>query len=284
MNNEDQIEYWNGEVGQRWTQYNTKMECLLQPVTEALLAHAPLDGCTSAIDIGCGCANQTLTLAERLGANASVLGVDISAPMLELAREQAARPADNRAGIDILQADAAEHKFEKSRFDLLFSRFGVMFFADPVAAFSNLRQALQTDARLLFCCWQAVKDNDWVRIPMEAALTLLPPPEPADPQAPGPFAFADPDRVRKILADSGFGDIAVNSFTPTLRFAETSTIEQSVNWICEMGPLGRLMTGVDQTVKDSVSEKLCGVLAPYYHEGVMMLPAAIWFVTARCDS
>ena len=150
MSNEEQIEYWNGEAGRRWAEQDAMMSRLLEPVCEALLDHADVSDSHSALDIGCGGGSQSLMLARRLGPGARVLGVDISGPMLAIAEEKIAEAGEDAAALEFLQADAAEHAFEPGSFDLLFSRFGVMFFDDPVAAFRNLRGALSEDGRLVF--------------------------------------------------------------------------------------------------------------------------------------
>jgi SAM-dependent methyltransferase len=165
MSNEEQIEYWNGEAGRRWAEHDAMMARLLQPVCESLLEHVDVSGSRRALDIGCGGGSQSLMLAQRLGAGARVLGVDISGPMLAIAKEKIALADDDTAELEFLQADAAEHAFEPGSFDLLFSRFGVMFFDDPVAAFSNLRGALGDDGRLLFACW-----STWKRTPRSRCL------------------------------------------------------------------------------------------------------------------
>ena len=283
MSNAEQIEYWNGEAGKRWAQEDDTMARLLRPVSEALLAHASLEGCHSAVDIGCGGGSQTLMLAEKLGAGASVLGVDISAPMLQVARDKASGAGADTADIAFLQADASTHPFDAGAFDLVFSRFGVMFFDDPVAAFSNIHTALRPQAKLAFCCWQPLKDNDWTRIPLQAALQHLPAPEAPDPHAPGPFAFADPQRVQKILDASGFKDISVESFTREIRFGEAPTLQQSVKELAMIGPVSRLIAGQEPAVLQRVFASMEEVMAPYYRDGALNLPGAIWFVTARTD-
>ena len=178
MSNAEQIEYWNGEAGKRWAQDDDTMARLLGPITEALLEHAAVEGSQHALDVGCGGGSQSLLLAQRLGTGARVLGVDISAPMLEVAAAKAETPAGGRAALQFTRADASEHDFGPDRFDLVFSRFGVMFFADPEGAFGNLRRAMLPGAKLAFCCWQPLKENAWTWIPLQAALQHLPPPEP----------------------------------------------------------------------------------------------------------
>jgi ubiquinone/menaquinone biosynthesis C-methylase UbiE len=284
MTNAEQIEYWNGDAGKRWAQEDDTMARLLHPVSEALLDHANLEGCQSALDIGCGGGSQSLMLAQNLGPGAQVLGVDISEPMLQVARGKAAKAELSQADLSFLQADAATYDFGTPDFDLVFSRFGVMFFDDPIGAFSNLRKFLRPQARLAFCCWQAMQDNDWTRIPLKAALEhVSPPEEKPDPLAPGPFAFADPQRVQGILQASGFRDIAVEPFTRDIRFGEASTLGASVRQLAMIGPVSRLLIGQDPDVMERVFSAMEDVLAPYYRDGALNLPAAIWFVTAAVD-
>ncbi len=280
MSNEEQVKYWNGEAGKRWAQQDSTMERLLRPITEVLLAHAKVEGCTSAIDVGCGCGSQSMMLAEQLGPDANVLGVDISEPMLQIAIEKTQTQTASRAQVEFMHADASVHNFATDSFDLLFSRFGVMFFDDPVAAFSNLRAAMQTPGRLAFCCWQAMKENDWTWIPLRAALQHLPPPEPPAPHAPGPFAFADGERLRAILADSGFSDINVVSQRMTMRFSEAPTLAESVRELAKIGPIASLLVDKDEAVLDKIFNSMEETLAPYYKDGALNLPVAIWLVTA----
>ena len=283
MSNAEQIEYWNGDAGKRWAQEDDTMARLLRPISEALLAHARVQGCNSALDIGCGGGSQSLMLAQSLGPGARVLGVDISEPMLQVARNKASASNDAIAEMTFLQADASSHVFDKEDFDLVFSRFGVMFFDDPEAAFSNIRTALRPQARLAFCCWQPAKDNAWTRIPLKAALQHLPAPEMPDPHAPGPFAFADPRRVEKILQSSGFSAVAVESFTMDMRFGEAPTLAQSVRELAMIGPVSRLLAGQEPDVLKQVFASMEEALAPYYQGGVLSLPGAVWFVTAEAN-
>jgi len=283
MSNAEQIEYWNGDAGKRWAQEDDTMARLLHPVSEALLDHAAVEGCQSALDVGCGGGSQSLMLAQKLGPGAQVLGVDISEPMLQVARGKAAEADPARADVTFLQADAATYDFGAQDFDLVFSRFGVMFFDDPIAAFSNLRKFLRPQARLAFCCWQAMQKNDWTRIPLQAALQHVPPPEKPDPQAPGPFAFAEPQRVQDILQASGFRDIAVESFTRDIRFGEASTLAASVRQLAMIGPVSRLLVDQEPDIMERVFSSMEEVLAPYYRDGALNLPGAIWFVRAAVD-
>ncbi len=280
MSNEDQIAYWNGEAGERWARDDAMMERLLQPVTEALLDHASLPTGGRALDIGCGGGSQSRLLAERLGATGSVLGVDISAPMLAVARDNQNRAPAGSASLDFMQADASTHDFGDDRFDLLFSRFGIMFFDQPLAAFTHLRGVLAAGGRVAFCCWQSVKSNVWTLLPLQAALQHIPPPEAPDPHAPGPFAFADRERVHGILSEAGFADINFHSFESDLRFIESDALGESVRGLAEIGPIGRLLAEQPQEIKEKVLVSMEEVLAPYYQDNALVMPGAIWFVTA----
>ncbi len=277
--NAEQIEYWNGEAGKRWAQDDDTMARLLRPITEGLLDHAALEGCNSALDIGCGGGSQSVMLAQRLGAGARVLGVDISEPMLEVARDKAGIPAQGRATLEFLRADAANHAFEPHSFDLLFSRFGVMFFDAPTAAFTNLRRALQPGGRLAFCCWQSMKKNEWVRVPLQAALQHLPPPEPPPPDAPGPFAFADPARVEAILGGAGFVRVALQPFVTTLRVSQAGELAEAARELAQIGPLARLLTGRPEAVLDTVFPAIEAALQPYFQPGALDMQCAVWLVT-----
>lgn len=285
MSNQEQIDYWNGESGQLWAKQDEVMARLLEPIAKALLDHAKLDQCKHVVDVGCGGGSQSRLLAQRLGAGARVTGIDISEPLLAVAQSNN-RSNDSGANIEYLQADAAEHDFSAEQFDGLFSRFGVMFFDDPVAAFSNLRKGLSKGGKLAFSCWQAVDKNDWASIPMSAALQHVTPPEEMVPDAggPGPFAFARAECIENILQQAGFSEIQVNSFIQKMRMGEAPTLTESVREIASLGPVHRLLTGQSSTVKEQVYVALEEALAPYYKDGAIELPAAMWFVTAVAAS
>ena len=280
MDNSEQIEYWNGDAGKRWAEDDDTMARLLRPVSQTLLDHGAVEGCRSALDVGCGGGSQSLMLAQRLGEGARVLGVDISEPMLQVAQRKAQTPAAGRASLEFIKADAATHAFPAGEFDLLFSRFGVMFFDDPLAAFTNMRRALNVDARLAFCCWQAPQKNDWVRIPMQAALQHLPQPEPPPPHAPGPFAFADPARTESILAGAGFSQIALQPFSTTLRLSESDSLPEAVLELSRIGPVSRLLADQPKATLDKVLPAMEAALRPYFKPGALDMQAAFWLVTA----
>ncbi|MGE5185580.1 MAG: class I SAM-dependent methyltransferase [Acidobacteriota bacterium] len=269
--NTGQIEYWNGPAGQRWAAKHERMDKSLARVTEALLqAAAPLPG-ERVLDIGCGVGTTTLEIARRTGAR--VLGIDVSAPMLAVARARAAEHPD----IELVEADAATHDFQKE-FELAFSRFGVMFFADPVAAFSNLHRALVPGGRIAFACFRALSENAWARVPLDAARDFVQA-KPADPNAPGPFAFAGSGRVRDILARAGFREIRVERHD-TEMFMGADLVEASERAL-ESGPLSRLIGDVDRDTREQIMERVARALAPFARTNSIDVGMAVWLVHAR---
>src|SRR5271156_1462236 len=196
MNNQDQIEYWNGRSGKRWAAEQDYTDQILGHITEAFLPFAAAKPGEEVLDIGCGCGTTTFTFSQCVWPEGSAAGIDISAPMLAVAR---ARASASNADIPFIEADASAYDFQPV-FDLVVSRFGVMFFDDPSAAFCNIRKALAPHGRVAFVCWRSLAENGWAAIPIAAARPLLPPQEPPDPFAPGPFAFADDSRVKIILS------------------------------------------------------------------------------------
>jgi SAM-dependent methyltransferase len=220
-------------------------------------------------------------LAERLGPGARVLGVDISGPLLSVARQRAAEAPAEAAALDFLEADASRHSFESGSFDLLFSRFGVMFFDDPVGAFSNLHGAMEEGGRLAFVCWQSLQDNPWTWLSVQAALRFVPPPEPTDPEAPGPFAFANPARVDSILTTAGFSDVEVEHHPVTMRWSAADSLEGNVTGMMQIGPVSRLLMDADEETRRQVHAAVVEVMREFYDGDALNLPGATWMVTAK---
>jgi SAM-dependent methyltransferase len=275
--NAAQIDYWNAEAGRTWVEFQAQLDRTIEPFDrEGMRALAPRQG-ERIIDIGCGCGQTTVELAERVGSSGAALGVDISAPMLEVARRRAVPSGAARP--EFRQIDAQTGDLGEQTFDAMFSRFGVMFFSDPPAAFTNIRKALRPSGRLAFVCWRPLTENPWMRVPMEAARPLLPPIPPADPTAPGPFAFADPDRVRAILAEGGFRAVTIDPFDASI---ESPDIDQALDLALRMGPLGRALrehSGPTADITDAVRRALSQYETP---SGVKQ-PAAIWVVRAQAS-
>src|SRR6201995_2388494 len=197
--NADQIAYWNGPNGQRWTDRQPSQDVLLAPVAQILIDRIGAKPGDRIVDIGCGCGAISIALAESVAPDGFVLGVDISAPMLARARQLAPKGAP----LDFVQADATVYPFAPHSFDFVVSRFGVMFFAEPALSFANLRKALLPNGRVVFACWREPKQNPWMMAPLQAVYRHVSRLPQVGPEAPGPFAFASEERVTRILREAG---------------------------------------------------------------------------------
>jgi SAM-dependent methyltransferase len=274
--NEDQRARWNGLDGEYWTANQDRMDLTLAPVTAPLLAFAAPRAGSTVIDLGCGCGATTIELARAVGASGRVIGLDLSGPMLALAAERL-RPFSNAS---CLLGDAAELPLRDLGAELIVSRFGVMFFGDPVGAFANLRTALAPGGRLRFACWRPISENPWLQIPLYAAYEHAPRLPKPDPEEPGPFAFSDPQRVTRILTAAGF---TAPSFTPLdvqLDIAAGGTLEDAVSQAASMGPTKRALADQPDDVREAALESIRRALAPHILPAGLKLGAAVWLVAA----
>jgi SAM-dependent methyltransferase len=271
-----QLEYWNGIAGERWAGMWQLLDHVEARITRAVLALAAGRPGDRVVDVGCGAASTTLALHDQVGNGGTVTGIDISGPMLEVAR---ARARDAGARITFVEADAATYPL-KPEHDLVFSRFGVMFFAAPEAAFANLRRGLAPGGRLVFCCWCAPSDNAWFTAPLAAVRDLLP----SDLTlpavgAPGPFAFADPDRIRAILDAAGWRDVVIARHDHMMRLGATPG--EAAPRCLLIGPIARTVAGLTDAARDEILARLAPALAPFATPDGIAVPAASWLVTAR---
>ena len=276
--NTAQHEYWNTVGGPRWIGLGGLVERRNLTFNDLLLERSAVALDESVLEIGCGTGATTIPLAEAVGPRGRVVGVDISEPMLARARQ---RLAESRLGnISLVQADAQVHRLEAGRFDLIVSRFGVMFFADPVAAFSNLLPAARPGGRLCFVCWGPLEENRHWMIPYEVALRHLGAPAPTPPHAPGPLAFSDRDYVRSILERAGFADVVIDRKTPDII---GSTPAEEAEYACVMGPPARLIEEKkpDQAVRETIKREMAEAFVAYARGGPILLPSTVFLVTAR---
>jgi SAM-dependent methyltransferase len=272
--NADQIEFWNGNAGQKWAAQQDVTDRMLEKIGKAALAFAAAKAGEHVVDIGCGTGTTTMALADSVGTSGQVTGVDISKPMLGLARERAAKAGKN---IAFIEADASVFPFTTT-IDLVFSRFGVMFFDQPAKAFENIHRALKPTGRLAFVCWRPAQENAWASVPFAAARPLLPETPPADPLAPGPFAFADPDRVKMILTEAGFRAVKVEPLNTTNNLG--ADLDAAAKQTLEIGPLARAAAQCDDAAKANIVAAVKKALAQYVTPEGITPPAACWLVGA----
>jgi SAM-dependent methyltransferase len=280
--NAQQIEYWNDVVGPRWVDMDELINEQLDPLGRIGVDRAAPGAGQRWLDVGCGCGHTTLQLAERVGTDGEVVGLDLSGPMLERAAELA--KAASAAQVHFRNVDAQRDDLGGG-FDGAFSRFGVMFFADPVAAFSNLRGALAPGGGLTFVSWQALDRNPWMQAPLMAAAKHLPPQgPPPEPTAPGPFSFADSERVEGILRDAGFEDVGHESVEHDLLLAGGRPLDQTVRFLTQLGPAGAALREASSEVREAVISEIRSAVEPYEDSDGFRMPAAVWIVTARAPS
>jgi len=271
------IAFWSGPGGQQWARYNDFTERLLAPVTAALLAATAAKPGERVVDIGCGCGMLALALAKHVGPKGFVRGIDVSAAMLAVGRR--ATPPD--AAVEFVEADATTYKFAARDFDLLVSRHGVMFFADPVHAFTNLRAALKPGGRLVFSCFREPRLNPWAMAPLQAAYQFVPPLPRPGPEDPSPFAFADEGRVRRILDGAGFADIMLTPHDLMFDIGAGRGLDGAVANMVEIGPGSRALDGQSDETRAKAIDGIRAALAPFVTDNAVKLGAAIWLVTAR---
>jgi SAM-dependent methyltransferase len=279
--NAAQRDFWNTVAGPRWVGFDGAMESRVREVNGLLLARAAPQPGENVLEIGCGTGATTVPLAEAVGAHGRVLGVDIAEPMLAAARKRVAE--SGLANVSLVLADAQAHRFEPASFDLILSRFGVMFFADPTAAFGNLCGAARPGGRLCFACWAPLAENPQWLVAHDIALRRFGPPAPQDPRAPGPLAFSDPDYVKGFLAAAGFADIEIRRERPDM--IGTSPQAEAA-FALAMGPSGRLIDEKqpDAATRAALQHEIAEAFAAYVKNGALRLPATIFLVSARRPS
>jgi ubiquinone/menaquinone biosynthesis C-methylase UbiE len=271
---EDQAALWNGVAGRTWVEAQELLDRLFEPF-EKLLAEEVVSGSKrSVLDVGCGTGATTLAIARSLGASGRSMGVDISEPMIALARARAAR---ERVPAVFVAADAQSHAFEAESFDMIVSRFGVMFFEDNVRAFANLRRAARAGADVRLIAWRSPAENPFMTAAERAAAPLLPSMPPRRPGAPGQFAFADAKRVRGILEESGWAAIDVRPLDVACAFPA----DQLDDYLTRLGPVGRILQEADERTRSGVIAVVRAAFDPYVDGDEVRFNAACWMICAR---
>ena len=275
--NQEQVDYWNSAAGERWLTHRATLDRQMSLITDRLFTRAAVRPGERVIDVGCGAGGTTIRLGRAVGATGAVLGVDISEPMLSLATKLAAAVDQVR----FERADAQVHGFEAEVHDLAFSRFGFMFFADPVAAFRNLGTAFRSGGRLCLGCWGPLQQNPWFRVPREIAIRHLGPPEPQPPHAPGPLACADAEYAHEVFTAAGFEEVAITA--EDLDLLGPATAEETAEFACVMGPAGRLIRekhAPADTVQ-AIAAEIAEAYKDYATSDGVRVPAKINFISAR---
>ncbi|MGJ7544557.1 class I SAM-dependent methyltransferase [Variovorax sp. LT1R16] len=268
-----QAALWNGRAGQAWVDGQSMLDRMFRPFEDLLAETAAARPRQAVLDVGCGTGATTHAIARRLGASAQCVGVDISAPMIVAARGRSGPGARTV----FVCGDAQTQPFAPASFDLLVSRFGVMFFDDPVAAFVNLHRAAQPGAELRLIAWRAADQNPFMTTAERAAAPLLPALPPRQPNAPGQFAFADRERVGAILRKSGWGDIAIDPIDVGCTLPEA----ELVRYFTGLGPLGLVLQDADEATRMRLVDAVRRAFDPFVRGDEVRYDAACWWITAR---
>jgi SAM-dependent methyltransferase len=269
-----QFELWNEQAGPHWAEQWQRYDRMLRPFGQYVLDALAARPGERVVDIGCGNGDLSLSIASQVWEDGHVLGVDLSAPMLARARERAA----GMRNVRFVHADAATHPFEPASFDALASRFGVMFFEDPKAAFANMAGALEPGGRVAFVCWREMAQNAWMSVVGMAVAPHIPLP-PVDPEAPGPFAFASADRVRDILDAAGLRGVTFDAVDEPLRVG--SDIEDAITYLRSSDIGRRVLTNAPEDAVERAVQAVREALRDYASDDGVLMPSAAWLVTAR---
>lgn len=275
--NAEMVSLWNSEVASSWATHPDRYDGMLAPLGWLALDAAHLRPGERILDVGCGAGQLSLEAAARVSPGGSVVGADLSIPLLELARERAERA--RVASATFVEADAQVHRFDVP-FDVVISRFGVMFFADPVAAFANLHAATVEGGRLAFVCWQPAPANEWVVAALNAFRPHVDLPAPPPPGAPGPFAFGDPDHIKGVLEAAGWADVEIGGVMTTVAVGGATTVDEAVEFYLEDNFGRMLLASASPEQRAAATRSLEEALAPHVSGGHVGLGAAVWVVTA----
>lgn len=274
--NQEQDEYWNGEEATHWIAHLDRYDAMLAPFHRHLFERVGIDRTATMVDIGCGCGATTLAAAD-LAVDGLALGVDLSGPMLEVAAQRARRRVVDNARFE--RGDAEFHPFESEGVDHALSRFGVMFFADPVVGFSNIARALRPEGRLTFVCWQELAQNDWIVIPGAAAAAYVSLPPRVSGDAAGPFSLADPHRIDAVLGQAGFQSIDITPVEEALVLG--ASVEDTVGFLAQTGMGRALLADVDDETRLCALEAMAEALTAHTDDDGVELASRAWLVSAR---
>lgn len=268
---------WNGPSGHAWVEEQAVLDHMFKPLADVLVDAVRADKASRVLDVGCGTGATTLAVAQLLGTHGHCIGTDISAPMITAA---VARARLTGSSAEFICADAQHHAFQPARFDMLISRFGVMFFEQPVQAFSNLKHAMRDGASLCLIAWRSAAENPFMTIAERMAAPLLPDMPARQPGAPGQFAFADKDRVTAILKDSGWSGIDIEPIDVECAFPET----ELTGYFTRLGPVGLALQQCDERTRTRVIETVRPAYDAHVRGTDVRYTAACWLIRARASS
>jgi SAM-dependent methyltransferase len=274
--NTEQAEFWDGVEGDHWVRHQERYDGLTGAFTDALLAAAAIGETDWVLDIGCG-NGQTTRLAARGAPRGTALGLDLSTAMLERARGDAV--AEGVTNVTFERGDAQVHPFAPGGFDVAVSRFGVMFFDDPAAAFANIGHALRSGGRLAFVCWQDALSNEYITVPAGALLEHVPLPDLGGPDAPGAFSLVDPDRITSVLTKAGFDEVTVSPVVTPMRLGGDA--DDAVAFIADNDIARKFLDPVDPETAARALDAVRATLRAHERPEGLFLNGAAWLVTAR---
>ena len=273
--NQAQAELWNGQAGQNWVEQNAVLDRLFEPFERVLVDAVRQAGAREVLDVGCGAGATTFAVARGFGTEGRCTGLDLSAPLIELARRRTVETGVDNA--DFIVADAQLQDFQPASFDAVISRFGVMFFDDPVAAFANLRRAARPEAGLACIVWRSAAENPFMTTAERAAAPLLPDAPPRDPNAPGQFAFGDRDRVSGILTAAGWREVDLQP----LDVACEMPADDLSTYAVRMGPMSLVLPSLGEDLRRAVTDAVTRGFEPFVSDSVARFTAACWMVRGK---
>lgn len=277
--NAREVQYWNSAATQPWSKQHEPIDRLFAGLTQTVLGIAAPQPGERVIDIGCGSGTTVLELAVRVGPSGYVLGADISKQSVEKARQRIADAGIRQA--DATLSDVSTHTFAPNSFDLAFSRFGVMFFSDPIATFANLHSAMKPSGRLALAVFRTQQENGWQAAPVAAVRHLLPLTTPPGPEEPGQFSWADPTRVHRILEAAGFKEITLTPSDPAMLLAGPKGAAEAADFAMQVGPVVRATLNASEEQREAVRSSLASFFQDQEGPQGIVLPGAIWIVTAQ---
>ena len=270
----EQTALWNGSAGCAWIDAQELVDQVFRPIEDRLVEEVDARSASRVLDVGCGTGGTTLAVARHLGSKGYCVGIDVSEPMIAFARARAEREAPLAR---FIRADAQTYAFDAASFDMIISRFGVMFFDDPVRAFANLRNAATGNAELRLVAWRSAAENPFMTTAERAAAPFMPNIPVRQPDGPGQFAFADPQRVSGILERSGWTGIDLERLDVPCTFPE----KELVGYFTRFGPLGRILPDVDEPTRKRAIATVRPAFDPYVHGSEVRFTAACWMIRAR---